>query len=115
MAPVEDDYVPFISSSAGVPRFFRPLLVVGDFNDRYSDLKNVFIIKTHTQSSLALFLIPGRAVQRYKLLVCQLNGAGESDVDTRQRIYDTVSFGSVTWLKMCFWTWFDPRAHLTFF
>jgi hypothetical protein len=98
MAPVEDAYVPPISGSAGArAALFRLLLVLGVFNDRYSDLKCVFIIKMHTQSSLALFLIPGRAVQRNKLLVCQLKGAGESDVDARQRMYDTASFGAVTW------------------
>jgi hypothetical protein len=97
MAPVEDAYVPPTSGSAGVPRFFRLLLVLGGFNDRSSDLKCMFIIKMHTQSSLALFLIPGRAVQRYKLLVCQLKRAGESDVDARQRMYDTASSGAVTW------------------
>jgi hypothetical protein len=94
MAPVEDAYVLPTSGSAGVPCFFRLLLVLGGFNyDRYSDLKNVFKIKMHTQSSLALLLIPGRAVQRHKLLVCQLKGAGESDVDARQWMYDTASFG----------------------
>jgi hypothetical protein len=96
MAPVEDAYVPPIWGSAGVPRFFRLLLVLGAFNDRYSDLKCVFIIKMHTQSSLALFLIPVRAVQRYKLLMCHVNRAGESHVDARQQMYDTASFGAVS-------------------
>jgi hypothetical protein len=59
--------VPPTSGSAGVPRFFRLLLDLGGFNDRQLDLKCVFIIKMHTQSSLNSFVFDpwasGAAVQ----------------------------------------------------
>jgi hypothetical protein len=89
-------------------------LVLGGFTDRYSDLKCVYHQFT-PKARLALFLIPGQKVQRYKLLAYQLQGAGESDV-TQGNGYITRRVSEpLLGLKMRFWAWFDPRACLASF